>query len=82
MVDPLKRKTIFENLRSKDIGVQVNYMPAHWHPVFQGNPARGSLPVSENFYKSEISLPMSAALNEKALLDVVCAVKESIHEAR
>ena len=79
-VDPLKRKAIFEKLRSKGIGVQVNYMPAHWHPVFKGSPAKGSLPISENFYKSEISLPMSAALNEDELTKIVSVVKDALHE--
>jgi dTDP-4-amino-4,6-dideoxygalactose transaminase len=81
LVDPLKRKVIFEKLRNKGVGVQVNYMPAHWHPVFEGSPAIGSLPVSENFYNSEISLPMSAALNQDELTKIVRFVKESLQEA-
>jgi len=79
-VDPLKRKAIFEKLRSKGIGVQVNYLPAHWHPVFRGSPGKGSLPISENFYKSEISLPMSAALNKDELTKIVSVVKDAFHE--
>lgn len=81
-VDPVKRRAIFENLREKGIGVQVNYMPAHWHPVFKGVPARGSLPVAENFYRSEISLPMSAALRDDAIIEVSIKLKEAIHDAK
>ena len=34
-VDPQKRAIIFSGLRNAGIGVQVNYIPAYWHPVFQ-----------------------------------------------
>jgi dTDP-4-amino-4,6-dideoxygalactose transaminase len=81
-VDPSNRKVIFEKLRSKGVGVQVNYIPAHWHPVFKGSPARGSLPISEKFYKSEISLPMSAALKQDELAKIVSVVKEVIREVK
>ncbi len=61
-VPPNKRKSIFEALREAGIGVQVNYLPAHLHPVFtkQGY-KRGNFPISEQFYDSEISLPMHAS---------------------
>jgi len=61
-VPAVKRKTIFEALREAGIGVQVNYLPAHLHPVFtkQGY-RRGNFPNSEQYYDSEISLPMHAS---------------------
>jgi dTDP-4-amino-4,6-dideoxygalactose transaminase len=53
------RKAIFEKFRNEGIGVQVNYMPAYWHPVFSDQGlAPGMFPHSDNFYASEISLPM------------------------
>jgi dTDP-4-amino-4,6-dideoxygalactose transaminase len=63
-VNPLIRRYLFEVLRKNNIGVQVNYLPAHLHPVFtrQGY-ARGDYPISELYYDSEISLPMHANLN-------------------
>ena len=73
-VAPEVRKAVFENLRSEGIGVQVNYLPAHWHPVFNGLPPKGSLPVAEDFYRSEISLPMSAVLTEDEVSKVVRSV--------
>jgi dTDP-4-amino-4,6-dideoxygalactose transaminase len=33
--DPLKRESIFSGLRKVGIAVQVNYIPAYWHPVFK-----------------------------------------------
>jgi dTDP-4-amino-4,6-dideoxygalactose transaminase len=58
-VDPEKRTRIFEKLRSSGIGVQVNYIPAYWHPVFTKlGFEKGMFPASDRFYASEISLPM------------------------
>ena len=59
-----KRESIYESLRSNGVGVQVNYLPAHWQPVFGkiGESDR-SLMNSEKFYKSEISLPMWVSEN-------------------
>ena len=53
------RKAIFDKFRNEGIGVQVNYMPAYWHPVFSDQGlVPGMFPCSDNFYASEISLPM------------------------
>ena len=57
--DPLKRKAIFSGLRKAGIGVQVNYIPAYWHPIFYDRGFRkGMYPNSDLFYSQEISLPM------------------------
>jgi dTDP-4-amino-4,6-dideoxygalactose transaminase len=54
---------LFNELRKNQIGVQVNYLPAHLHPVFSRKGfTKGDFPVSEDFYNGEISLPMHANL--------------------
>lgn len=59
------RRQIFEGLRRLGVGVQVNYIPAHWHPVFaHRNFRRDEFPNSVNFYESEISMPMSSSLTK------------------
>ena len=64
-VDPLKRAAIFSALRKAGVGVQVNYIPAYWHPVFYGKGFRvGMYPNSDIFYSQEISLPMYSDLSE------------------
>jgi dTDP-4-amino-4,6-dideoxygalactose transaminase len=46
-------------LRKAGFGVQVNYLPAHLHPVFQRKGFDwGGFPNSETYYQQEISLPM------------------------
>jgi dTDP-4-amino-4,6-dideoxygalactose transaminase len=58
-VEASERLRIFNELRSNEIGVQVNYIPAYWHPVFKGSGYnRGDFPFADGYYESEISLPM------------------------
>ena len=60
-----RRKEVFTKLREAGIGVQVNYIPVHWHPVYaaQGY-QRGMCPNAEQFYREEISLPMFPDLTD------------------
>lgn len=77
-VDPNKRKVIFERMRNAGINVQVNYIPAHMHPVFASlGHARGEFPISEAFYSEEISLPMYSDLdseNQKTLIETLIRI--------
>jgi dTDP-4-amino-4,6-dideoxygalactose transaminase len=58
-----KRAETIKFLRSQSIGVQVNYVPAYWHPAFKRlGYEKGLCPISENFYEQEISLPMHVGL--------------------
>jgi dTDP-4-amino-4,6-dideoxygalactose transaminase len=57
------RKRLFNELRRNQIGVQVNYLPAHLQPVFSRNGFEwGDFPIAEDFYQREISLPMHTNL--------------------
>jgi len=72
----LKRTTIFSNLRKEGIGVQVNYIPAYWHPVFQEKGfKRGMFPNSDLFYSQEISLPIFFSMKEAELEKVISSVR-------
>ena len=60
-----RRRELFEHLRAADIGVQVNYVPAYWHPVFEDlGYKRGMCPNAEAYYREEISLPLFADLTD------------------
>jgi dTDP-4-amino-4,6-dideoxygalactose transaminase len=74
-VDARYRLKFFEKLRSDQIGVQVNYFPVHLHPVFSSEKLNGKLPKSEIFYQSEISLPMSAALNDEEFQMIIKSIE-------
>jgi dTDP-4-amino-4,6-dideoxygalactose transaminase len=65
-INPVHRRFVFEKLRENDIMVQVNYLPVYWHPVFENlGFKRGLCPISENFYLSEISIPIYPGLELK-----------------
>jgi dTDP-4-amino-4,6-dideoxygalactose transaminase len=76
------RKHIFEGLRAKEIGVQINYIPANMHPVFDAETNNlENLENSRNFYAEEISMPMMAnnkILDRKSISHVCASLKELI----
>jgi UDP-4-amino-4,6-dideoxy-N-acetyl-beta-L-altrosamine transaminase len=60
-----RRREVFENLRAAGIGVQVNYIPVYWHPLYaNAGYQRGMCPNAEQFYREEISLPMFPDLTD------------------
>jgi len=72
-IKPMHRRFVFEKLRENNIMVQVNYLPVYWHPVFEKlGFKRGLCPISENFYLSEISIPIYPGLeleNQNRIID-------------
>lgn len=78
-VEAKRRKTVFEKMRENKIMVQVNYIPAHMHPVFEKDKYKGGeFPVSEKFYSEEISLPMYFGLTDVQLKSVAKLLKSSL----
>jgi dTDP-4-amino-4,6-dideoxygalactose transaminase len=58
------RMRVFAELRARGIGVQVNYLPAYFHPVFNSEQYPiGLCPIAEKFYGEEISLPLHYGLS-------------------
>ena len=51
------KEDIFRLLHTKGIGVQVHYKPIHTNSYYKNLLGAQSLPVSIDFYKSELSLP-------------------------
>lgn len=71
-----RRRAIFESLRAQGIGVQVNYIPAYWHPVFDElGYRRGMCPNAERYYSEEISLPLFPGLSDAQVDRVIEAVR-------
>jgi UDP-4-amino-4,6-dideoxy-N-acetyl-beta-L-altrosamine transaminase len=76
-----RRRDIFDRLRAAGIGVQVNYIPVYWHPVFEDlGYRRGLCPVAEDFYRQEISLPMYASLTNDQVERVIETVLEIVEK--
>ncbi|WP_024876576.1 DegT/DnrJ/EryC1/StrS family aminotransferase [Saccharomonospora piscinae] len=71
-----RRRALFEHLRAQGIGVQVNYIPAYWHPVFADlGYRRGLCPNAEAFYAQQLSLPLFADLTDSDVDRVIDAVR-------
>jgi dTDP-4-amino-4,6-dideoxygalactose transaminase len=77
---PADRRTeAFVQLRSSGIGVQVNYIPAYWHPAFDPTQyPRGLCPNAEAYYAREISLPLHTRLTDTEVDDVIGAVRHAL----
>jgi dTDP-4-amino-4,6-dideoxygalactose transaminase len=74
-----ERRRMFDALRADGVGVQVNYIPAYWHPVFEDlGYQRGMCPVAEAYYASEISLPLYYGLTDDDVDRVIESVLEAI----
>ena len=77
-----QRQYVFDSLRRAGIGVQVNYLPAYRHPVFEGLVEPYAYPASENYYAREISLPMHVGLSESDINRTVEATLHALQEPR
>jgi perosamine synthetase len=60
-----RRREVYDRLRALRIGVQVNYIPVYWHPVFEDlGHRRGECPVAEQAYREQLSLPLFAGMSD------------------
>lgn len=74
-------RTEFVNaMHAENIGVQVHYVPLHYHPYFQETYGyrRGDFPEAERVYEGLVSLPLFPEMTDDDVEDVVRAV-ERIH---
>ena len=66
-------------MRAHGIGVQVNYIPVYWHPVFADlGYRRGMCPVAEAFYAEELSLPLFPDLTDADVDRVIETLSEIV----
>jgi perosamine synthetase len=74
------RKGFVNAMHAENLYVQVHYVPLHFHPYFQEEfgYARGDYPVTEDVYEGLVSLPLSPAMDDEDVADVIRAV-ERLH---
>jgi dTDP-4-amino-4,6-dideoxygalactose transaminase len=71
-----RRRALFDHLRDNGIGVQVNYIPVYWHPLYADRGyRRGMCPVAEEYYEQEISLPLFPDLRDDDVDRVIDLVR-------
>lgn len=74
-----RRREVFERMRADGIGVQVNYMPVYWHPVYaDAGYRRGMCPNAEAFYAEELSLPIHPDLTDDQVDQVIDALVKAL----
>ena len=72
-----RRREVYDRMRAAGIGVQVNYVPVYWHPVFEDlGYERGMCPVAEQFYAEQLSLPLFADLRDSDQDRVVATLRD------
>lgn len=61
-----QRNRIFEELSKLGIGVNVHYIPIHYHPFYKDlGFKKGDFPIAENYYEKAISIPLYPSLSKK-----------------
>ncbi|HET9308927.1 MAG TPA: UDP-4-amino-4,6-dideoxy-N-acetyl-beta-L-altrosamine transaminase [Candidatus Sulfotelmatobacter sp.] len=75
------RTQIFRALRAENIGVNVHYIPVHWHRYYreQFGYKGGEFPVAEDAYERLISLPIFHGMSEQDVEDTIVAVRKVMH---
>jgi UDP-4-amino-4,6-dideoxy-N-acetyl-beta-L-altrosamine transaminase len=70
-------RQIFEELRRRGIGVNLHYIPVHTQPYYRRlGFKQGDFPVSEQYYREAISLPLYYGLSDAQQDKVVAAMHE------
>lgn len=74
------RRQVFEELRSKGIGVHVHYIPLHLQPYYRERFAykRGDFPQAEAFYDSALTIPIFPELQESDCQRIIESVLEVV----
>ncbi|MCY9665089.1 UDP-4-amino-4,6-dideoxy-N-acetyl-beta-L-altrosamine transaminase [Paenibacillus alginolyticus] len=73
------RKEVFDALRKENIGVNVHYLPVHYHPYYKElGYEKGIAPIAEALYEGIISLPLFPAMLDSDIQDVVNAVEKVV----
>ena len=76
-VEPIYHKDIFHELRKKNIGVNIHYIPVHTQPYYRKlGFVWGDFPNSEAYYKKAISLPIFPTLSKNEQDYVIKTVKK------
>lgn len=72
-------RQVFESLRGAGIGVNLHYIPVHTQPYFQRMGFESSdFPLSMDYYREAISLPMFQALTDAQQDRVISALGKAL----
>ena len=70
------RATLMRELRKRNIGTQVHYLPVHRQPYYRSRYGALPMPGADAYYASCLSLPLFPALSDGDVERVVAALSE------
>ena len=74
-----ERRRLYDHLRSREIGVNVHYIPVHLQPYYQSlGFSRGDFPEAERYYSNAISIPLYPNLLKDDQNFVIDSIKDFI----
>lgn len=78
------RDEFIEELRHRNIGTSVHFIPIHLHPYYRDRYGYRpeSFPVSHANYQRMLSLPLNARLSDADVVDVIEAVLDVVRRQR
>jgi perosamine synthetase len=78
----LTKVNFFEKMKKSGINLQVHYIPIHLQPFYKKRYGfqTGDFPLSENFYHSEVSLPVYPDLSVDEQKIVIEKIKQFLNE--
>lgn len=75
----ITRASVFEALRSANIGVNVHYIPIHTQPYYARlGFHRGQFPAAETYYERAISIPLFPSLSDSQQDRVVSVLRSAL----
>jgi UDP-4-amino-4,6-dideoxy-N-acetyl-beta-L-altrosamine transaminase len=81
VTQPERRRPLFDRLRQLGLGVQVHYIPVHWHPYYRElGFRRGVCPVAEDYASRAISLPIYPLMHDADVDRVIATVRRAVNE--
>ncbi len=80
----LDRTAFVEELRKRNIGTSVHFIPVHEHSYYRDRYGLrpGDFPVAQREFERMLSLPLSPAHSDRDIADVIEAVTEVVSENR
>ncbi len=70
---------VFEYMRSKEIMVNLHYIPVHMQPYYEAMGFKqGDFPEAERYYTEAISIPMYPTLTDAQQQEVVAVLREAL----
>lgn len=79
LLNNIDRNEFFNIMRNKNIGVNLHYIPIYKFTYYRNNfKLKDEYPVTEEVFNRIITLPLFPIMNDKDILKVIDATKESI----